>query len=317
MNKIISMVMAAIMLFTTSPILQAAEFTTSLDKAELEALKKEISLNWDVSSKDSNQEYKEIEKRYAEAVKNYKQNLLEFSKDRTEREAKEYKQYIDLLKEEAKKRIENEGADYEGFRSKKEKEEVAFYTVLVEEIDKSQEYEDGIIKQNMGRQIAYTLTGLLVGAGAGFLVFTLFEEFASEAWAGFAAGVAGLGMYVVYIILAQPSKPYFPPTLLPEVRYSKFLEKPFEHLSKFNKGGVNDFELFLVGPDTSKEMMTEILRDAVDIEYYISQDMNVDNMRARMYTKTLNWHNMTTEKRAEYIHGLAEHLRAKYAEQIK
>ena len=42
-NKIISSVMAIIMLITATPVLQAAEFSATLDRTELNELRKEYS----------------------------------------------------------------------------------------------------------------------------------------------------------------------------------------------------------------------------------------------------------------------------------
>ncbi|MCR5504584.1 MAG: hypothetical protein K6E94_03335 [Elusimicrobiaceae bacterium] len=87
---------------------------------------------------------------------------------------------------------------------------------------------------------------------------------------------------------------------------TKFLENPFQALSLFDRAGASDLEGFY----NKSEDCARVLNDAVDIEYYISLNPSVENMKARLYTQTAYWRDLTTEEKTEYIHNLAERLRA-------
>ena len=61
----------------------------------------------------------------------------------------------------------------------------------------------------------------------------------------------------------------------------------------------------------------KVLNDVVDIEYYISMNPTVDNMQERLYTQTAYWQKLDEAEKTEYLHNLAERLRAEANEETK
>ena len=313
LNKIISLAMSVIMLITASPVLQAADFSTNLNIAELNELREEISASLPepkgLKTKkiiyDGLPNIEAIKKRYAQARANYEQNLQKFANQETKQDEEDYDRYIEFLKSEARQRVKQDSR-YNGFRTEKEAEQVAFYTVLLEENKKSNEerkhYRD------------CTMMNISVGSLVGVIVFGLAEHLAP--YSPYVASRSIVGPIIsgcisaavvisIMFLLNSPSKPVFNPSMFSEELISEFLSNPFRNLSLFDKRA-SDSEMFY---NKSKDC-AQILNDAVDIEYYISLNMSVENMQARLYTQTIDWHYLTTEERADYIHNLAEHLRA-------
>lgn len=308
-HKIISLFMSVIMLVTALPVLQAADFATSLNISELNELKQDLALlddkvQFNVTS--SIPSVKEIEARYNTAIANYKNNLETFGKDKTGREIEEYAEYIEFMKKEAKKRATN-NSRYDGFKSEEEKEYVAFYDILTKEFQKAKDYTECILKEEKGsmdnKRGCYMMGGVIVGV----VLWAALESVLAEL-ACVVGGVCVIGGLCL-AGLVQPSRPYFAPGLLPDQAFALFLEAPFEHLKKFNKGGVNDFELFYT---QYGDECAEILNDVVDIEYYTSLYPTIENMQERMYANTAEWRISSTQDRAEHIRNLARNLRNKY-----
>lgn len=304
LNKIISLTMAVIMMLTATPVLQAADFTAELDRAELNELKKEIKTSIiedlpEVSSIYYNgiPDVKTIKERYAIARENYEQNLKAFAKQETKQSKKDYERYIDFLKQEAKKRIKTDSR-FDGFKSEREKEQVAFYTVLLEEMENSKEES----RRYYGYIVGDICVGLIVGIIVGAIAYESNATIIGEIIAGSIGGA--IAMFLMFTFVS-PSKPVFSPSLFPEEAISAFLVNPFSNLALFDKRA-SDSEMFYSKSNES----ARLLYDAVNIEYYTSLNPSVENLHARLYTQTIDWHYLTTEQRADYIHNLAGRLRA-------
>lgn len=305
LNKIISLIMAVIMMITATPVLQAADFTAELDRAELNELKKEINSSVKVKFDEVNPLFEGIpsletlKQRYDIARKNYEQNLKSFSKQETKQSKEDYERYIEFLKQEAQKRIETDSR-YDGFMSEEEQKQVAFYTVLLEEMEKSDEERDIYCTKRAG--------DIGVGLFVGILAATIaYESWASTAGVIIAGGVgATVAMLLMFLLISPAKQPVFNPALFPQELIADFLSNPFLNLALFNQRGVDDFGVFYV----KNRDCAQVLYDAVDIEYYTSLNPSVENMRARLYTQAIDWHYLTTEQRVDYIHNLAERLRA-------
>ncbi len=304
LNKTISLTMAVIMMITATPVLQAADFAASLDKQQFNELKRQISSSVTAEIAkvkpiiyEGIPDVKTIKERYATSRKNYEQNLQEFSKQNIEPDVEEYERYVEFLKEEAKQRIKTDSR-YDGFKTQKEKEQVAFYTVLLEEIKKSDEE----------RSLYYSyIVGDICG---GLIIGMILAYMANEMGAGMtgiliSGAIAGAISMFLMFLFASPSKPVFNPSLFSEELIAAFLVNPFSNLALFNKRA-SDSEMFY----NKSADCAQLLYDAVDIEYYISLNPSIENMKARLYTQTIDWHDLTTEARADYIHNLAERLRA-------
>ncbi len=303
-NKIIGVTMAVIILFTSFPM-RAADFDINLDTQQLNELKREINSSITKEFEETPllfegiPDLETLRQRYITARENYEQNLKIFTKQKTKQSKKDYERYIEFLKEEAQKRIQTD-SKYDGFINEKEKEQVAFYSVLLEEIEKSDKERETYYN----RMIGDIFTGLLAGIVVGVIAYASDANIIGILISG---GIgATIVMLLMFLFIAPAKQPVFNPSLFPSELIAKFLDNPFLNLAKFNKREVNDFGAFYI---KSKDC-AQVLYDAVDIEYYISRNPTIENMQAEIYTRSIVWHNLTTEKKAEYIHNLAERLRA-------
>ncbi len=304
-NKTISLIMAAIMFITATPVLQAADLAFISDDKQLNELKQEIKSSitenfYRISPVFAGiPDLETLKKRYDIAKKNHERNLQSFAKQETKQSKKDYERYIEFLKQEAKRRTETDDR-YNGFISEEEKEQVAFYTVLLKEMENS----------DKERQTYYT--NIVGDVSVGLIVGMIVGEIAYQSWASttgmiIAGGIAGtITMLLMFLFIAPAKQPVFNPALSHQELKSEFLNNPFSNLALFNRRGVNDFGVFYI----KSEDCAQVLYDTVDIEYYTSLNPSVENMKARLYTRTIDWHNLSTEERVDYIHNLAERLRA-------
>ena len=167
------------------------------------------------------------------------------------------------------------------------------------EEDKKSEEEANIYYRYMAGDIGI---GLIVGIVVGAIAYETDATIIGEIIAG---GIGGaIAMFLMFTFVS-PSKPVFSPSLFSEETISAFLVNPFSNLVLFDTRA-NDSEMFY----GKSEDCARLLYDTVDIEYYISRNLSIENMRARLYTQTIDWHDLTTEQKADYIHNLAERLRA-------
>lgn len=310
LKKVISLTMAVIMLVTASPILQAAEFSTSLDRAEIKELMSNLNSSlYETMGKDWEPLYQGIpnvetlKKRYNLAIKNYKENLKEVSNRYDDRETKKY---IEYLKQQAEQRVKDDPR-YEGFRSDEEKIQAAFYTVLFEELEKGTSIENEY-SANLTGSTLLLVGGIMVGVVCLAIGLSVVES----SWL-FTLGGVGAILGAILLFVERPDYSYFSDINVADKNYrtivamqSKFLENPFMALAQFGKGRVDDFVVFY----NEYKDCAQVLYDAVDIEYYTSMNQTVENMKARIYTQTVDWRNLTVGEQTTYLHNLAERLRA-------
>ena len=168
LNKIISLTMSVVMLITATPVLQAAEFSTTLDRAELNELREEISSSmpadgWLKAKKKTYEglpDAQTIEARYKQAVENNKRNLERFKLNNS---SQEYESYVEFLKEEAMKRVK-EDPKYFGEKSEEEMLRDAFYTVLYDEMEKAKDIEKQYEDYKDGYYTLAATTTIVAGA---------------------------------------------------------------------------------------------------------------------------------------------------------
>ena len=315
LNKIVSLVMVVIMLITAIPVLQAADFTAEIDKAELNSLRKEIQYSFqnqfnfkkDGAIYEGIPSVKTLQKRYEEALDNYYKNFQEFSNSDTKPGVQEAQQYIEYKKREAKI-LAKEDKRFQGFASEEEKEEIAFYTLLFRDMKEADEAKE-LRKKWKEFYLDNVAMGFVNGIWAGFVAWAIKEgvkNIPPKRMIPWMLGGAGVGTILALVLSTDKRFPVFSSELAPEAVKYQFLDNPFRKLSLFNTGGVDDFAVFYFkGKD-----FAQILYDAVDIEWYISQNPNMGNMIYRGYPRTLEWQNLTTEQKAAYLHEYAERLRA-------
>lgn len=319
LNKVINLTMTVIMFFTATSILQATDFTidfnkielnelkkeinSSIDRVELNKLEKEINSSIDAELLKATPKYegipsvKTIKERYKIAQKNYKNNLAIINEGKKESSFIEYKDCINKLKVKAQKRKAKDSR-YDGFGSEKAKVQADFYTVLIEEMSLLEEHKREERPINVLYHGTATVNGLFWGAWTSIVA----------ASAGAGAIVAGIGIGISELVYFLSSGPYFDSRVSSWDKYKIFTYDPFLVLSVFGWYGADDFKLFY----NESKKHAQLLYDTVDIEYYVSLNPTVKNMKARLYIKTDDyantyWH---AQLRAKYIHNLAERLRA-------
>lgn len=313
LKKAVSLMMAAIMFFATSPVLQAADFVNDLDMAKLKELQKGIAASFPKIEVFESNEYtipdaQTIQKRYQKAVENNQRMLDEADGDETS--TKEKEKYVYSLIDEAVKRVEN-NPEYYGNKSKEEMLSDALREVLFDEMKQSalteQKYENAKFEHYVGSAIVTVLIfiesiGIAHLIGATSSIAILFTSIC-------AAGVSLVSM----LALTDPAKPYFSPNLSPEQAKYQFIKNPTKALASFNKRGVDDFQMFY----SKSEDCASVLNDAVDIEYYSSLNPTTENMLAHLYTQTRYWRDLAPEIQETYLHNTAERLRAEAKRNIK
>ena len=319
LNKITSLTMAVIMLITATPVLQASDFAVDLNNAELKKLRKEISVS--VSETLSN--YKgpkskkplyegipsaaELRERHNLALENYKMNLKINAKDA---DIRDMKKYVEELKEAAKKMVQENPDLYDAFGSEKEKERVAFYTVLYDEMNKAYEVKEHFDKVS-SLILTISFSSFVVGAVLGVLGIK-----GSKALyiIGIPIAIISLLTMIAAVLIPIPvPKSYFNninisdnSEMIINKMKEQFLEDPFMAVNVFNKGGVDDFALFYI----RDESCAQLLYDVVDIEYFVSKNQSLENMHDHLYTQTVEWHYLDLGYKANYLHNLANRLRA-------
>ncbi len=309
-KKLISLVMATIMLITSAPVLQASDLA-NLDMAEINELKQEI-LPSIMDSDDFKEDgrisegipsLRQLKKRYKEALKNYEKRFKEFSESDTKQSIEESIEYIRYKQSEAIISAQTD-MTYGGFESEEEQQTVDFYNRLYKDLEKRALSEET-------RQVELECYCAAIGVGTISVAGICGAAFGLPGLA--IGGIAGLFVSsIVTLTSVIGSKHIFGTPgkkLSPIGIKSQFVEKPFESLALLNTRGDNDFkELYKICPD--------VLYDVIDIEWYVSRNLTIDNMKHRVYPQTTEWKNLTTPERIFYLHDVAERLRAE-AQEIK
>ena len=111
---------------------------------------------------------------------------------------------------------------------------------------------------------------------------------------------------IIGFVLYTEDKPYYDEVRSNEMIYYKFLDKPFEALVSFDKGGFDDFfAIYNLSADAA-----QALYDAVSIEYYVSMNPTLQNMRDRLYIQSVDWHGLGALEQAKRLQDLAKRLRS-------
>ena len=300
-KKLISLTMAVIMMITATPILQAEDLA-NLDIEELNELKSDIMLSI-MDSYDFKEGGKideeipsreELQNRYKEAIKRY--NKLNTRKAR--KAVKEKKQEALEIAKQMK--------EFDQFETDEEKAEVAFYTFLFDSTLKAEQEMVQAKSNYYGMLSMFSMFGFSIGyIVLGRLVFNLP---AATDWL-----VVGVGCGVIASLLALVfiSKPAGAGSVVYHrnwdlIKYD-FLNKPFYSVGdQYNKDKFASLYL--------DEKARPVLRDIVNIEYYVSHNPSTENMMYRIFPHTLYWTKMNPDQQEEYLHKAAEILEKKTTE---
>ena len=287
--------MAVIMLITGTPALQASDL--AFDRAQMKELQKEISQDVKVGIYVDELPVK-LMNRYQQAKNNVEAMAKELNKIQlTEEQQKEITDSINQLNEEAEELAKTE--EYVKFVPKSERKAAAFNSILfLNFLDYLRPYENEAKIFFMGA--ATSLLGLVIY----FIDYSSIVEI--PYWLGIAGDVvtvAGLAIIIGTLIVLLFSGAYRPVMdfgLDAKETAEVFSKKPFVFLSKF-ENEVEYRNLYGKCP--------ELLKDAVDIEYYTSLNITPQNMKEKLYIGSLEWYKASTEERAAYLHEFAERLR--------
>ena len=230
-----------------------------------------------------------MENRYKKALKNYKK-LKPTKKEEKDIKAQKQKA-LELAKE------YDLFTDYE---DDKERAEVAFHTFL---FDSMNETEVEIQKNKNDRLGLATIIGLGVTMEAGLtaIMFLIPKGKGIASILGFTVGSGIVAGVIAFLLIPQR----LGDSILPNDDFIPFrlLEAPFEYVGKLYAH--NNFETFYMRGENSRKM----LRDIVDIEYYIARNPSVENMKYRILPYTDYWKRMYYKDRERYLSEFAQILR--------
>ncbi len=298
MKRVISLVMAVIMLITGTPALQASEL--ALDRAQMAELQKEIlqDVKADVNIVP---EYTKLMNHYQQAKKNVEERLNKLNDiELTEEQQKAVEEYVNQLKEKAEELAKTE--EYE-IVPKEERRIVAFNTLLFADFEEISEDIADFWDQGISNKLVLIGGGTLVLSLLAIPIAIKFEI----GWLIGASTVAlklGTGLILGALMIVLFTNSYIPVinfSLDAEETNKVFSEKPFEYLSKIE----NEAEYANLN-----KKCPQLLKDAVDIEYDTSLNVTSQNIKEKLYIGSLDWYKMSTEERADYLHNFAERLRA-------
>ena len=306
-KKVISLVMAVIMLFTGTPALQASDL--AFDRAQLAELQKEILPDVKPDLNQVKDPVQELIARRNE-MKNHSESLIVKFEQLIKSIAESTK--IDNIKnavqlmERASKKIQIDPR----FEKIPEDEQmkVAISTVLVNRISVAD-------KSSEDFAAAYASIALmLAGIGIFWVIFgegdpiKILEKIGIEITdRGLCAGalIAAILMMVIAVISSGSYLPVISSSSSDDEAFEAFSEKPFELLSKF--GEPDFYIMYNRGPKSA-----EILTDTQDILYYTARKgIDIENSIDIIKTKTVDWRvSMSAKDRAYCLHERAESLRA-------
>ena len=327
-KRIISSVIAVIMLFTAAPVLEA-EGVFDLNMESLGELQKE--LNPSIKNQAGvpiQKSYKgipdcsELEKLYSKANENYKKlydevikkykGLEELEKNEPIREIKDL---IKEIKQRVLKDAQND-VNFEDFKNQEDFDDIALYSYLfydiknIEQKEKTNNKIIGAVGMKVVNEMIQTISEdvfVLSQDMGGVIGAKKLQTMSVRAASGFV-----LIPYFLLIPSNSPSihtyeieTPYEP--LIINKKIFDFLENPFAKLALFHESEKDDFEKFF----NINRTAAQILFDAVYIEWYISHNPTLSNMKYRIYPHTLEWKTMSSaEERKDKLHEIAEYFRA-------
>lgn len=299
-KRVISLVMAVIMLITGTPVLQASDL--AFDRAQMKELQKEISQDVKVGIYVDELPVK-LMNRYKQAKKNSELMLKKLNKIQlTEEQQKAAEEFINQLKEKAEELAKTE--EYE-IVPKPERQAAAFNSILFDSIlfDGDEYHGLGYCGANM--IVIGALTGGLgliiseIALNIDILPLWLGDVGIYAVQGGTVLVFIGLGLLIISLF-SGAYRTVMDFGLDAKETAEVFSKKPFVFLSKF-ENEVEYRNLYNKCP--------ELLQDAVDIEYYTSLNVTPQNMKEKLYIGSLEWYKASTEERAAYLHEFAERLR--------
>ena len=315
-RRAISLVMAVIMLITGTPALQASDL--ALDRAQIVELQQEILQDVEINVPDPVQI---LRARYDKSVENNELSLARLNEKLQGEAVEAIKERLNGLKEQAKELAKSER--YTKI-SREERKQVALNSLVFSEIkeifqdqDFLESFGDGLLWASAGCMAVGSIIKLIHWTRWGFAHFSYFSPGATPGYfKSLAAGEGflstGVILLVATIIIELFTASYTPVidlSLNADETSRIFSEKPFTFLARFENG---------VEYANLNKKCPELLRDAVDIEYYTSLDSaTLGNMKDKAYIETIEWYEMTTEDRTTYLHNLAERLRAEARAGVK
>lgn len=285
LKKIISLTMAAVMIITATPILQAKELLNNLNTEEFRGLMADIT-----STVENAQNKMVINPAYGNIPN------LETLKARYNIKIKRQKgvrKYAKSVKQKAKQKIDGDPR-YNDFTDETQ-ERLAFNSVLLDELTEAEVSE--IAKKTTTNSMK-------------ILDYESWENFYNIAYTLFVLDAYFYSFVLLLFYVEEPKIPYFKIGVLDknpaETIKWQFLEDPYYALYNFGTKGADDFTMiYYAGEDAA-----QLLWDAVDLRYYAYKNPTYENLKDFLYPQTIDWQYLTYEKKIEFLHNAADRMRA-------
>ena len=294
-KKVISSIVAVIMLITDYPVLQAGDIVLNVDRTQIAELQKEILQDVKVDLNKSKDPVKDLMDRYKQAKLNTEAEIKKKAQEA-------WNEYVNKLKD------------------KNTRNQVVLSTILFMMIEYEAKYRKvssfiwkepvcvlGIsevgstsVMNTTSSMLESALKGHRIGGKLSFDVMDLFDFNNTAGCIKTGSTIALLATVVMKLPMGYT--PVIHPSLNENETTRMFSEQPFEFLNQFEQQRFEYENLYKKCP--------ELLRDSVDIEFYVSLNPSLENMRAKLFTTTSDWKTLSIEERKAYLKDLSERLRA-------
>ena len=285
LNKIISLTMAAVMVITAMPVVQAAELANNLNTEELSGLMEDVTSS--VADVQNEREIKPVYENIPDLETLKARYNIKIEKQ------KGVRKYVKTIKKKAENLIATDSR-FEGLH-KNTQNRLAFFTVLRDDLIEAVESESA------GKATTNTMKSLN---------HNLFINIAKLAYISMVLDAYMYSFFLLLLYSDQPKLSYFNVTLddpNPADTISwQFASDPYYALHKFGAYGVDDFgTMYYAGEKTA-----QLLWDAIDIRYYTYQNPTEENLKEFLYMQSIDWYDLSWKKQIEHLHNWAVHLRA-------
>ena len=312
-KKVISVIMAVIMLITGSPILQASDMV-NLDRAQIAELQKEILQDVKVDLNKSKDPVKNLIARHALVQKTpeqFAEELIINLKDIDVRAA--FNEFLDLKKQ--AEEIAATDPRYAIIKDKNEREKVALFTTMETNLKGFVERNKEAIK-SIGVLVAliaspfviWLLSSIAAKLGLEVLAMHL-KELAELLGASEVLAVGGITFaaiialaFTLIVFLTSSYVPAISPSSSDEEAFEGFSKDPFGILAEFDEPDF--YFVYNKGPKCA-----QLLDDVTYIEWYLESNkgnLDFESSIIPLHTQTIEWHEMTMEERADYLHNFAK-----------
>ena len=285
LKKIISLTMAAVMVITAMPVVQAAELANNVNTEELSGLMEDVTSTVAEAQNEG-------------VIKPVYENIPDLETLRARYNIKIEKQkgvrkYVKTIKKKAENLIATDSR-FEGLH-KHTQNRLAFFTVLRDDLIEAVESE------NAGKATTNTMKSLN---------HNLYHNIVRAVYISMVLDAFAYSFILLLFYFDFPDISYFNLTLNdpnPVNTISwQFASDPYYALHHFGEYDVDDFgTMYYAGEKTA-----QLLWDAIDIRYYTYQNPTEENLKEFLNIQSIDWYDLSTDEQIENLHNWAVHLRA-------